>query len=151
LLASYRTEEIGASPLLQRLMEFSNRAGTDMDVRELQVSELTADEASAMALALMGDRGPASLTRAAPVARESGGSPYFVEELARYQNVDQSAGDLTTLDEVIRQRVSRLPEDPRRLLEVVAVAGQPVDRQVARQAANIERDEHAAIGLLRAA
>src|SRR5262249_19752977 len=122
LLASYRTEEIGASPLLQRLMEFRNRAGADMDVRELEVSELTGDEASAMALLLMGDRGPASLTRAAAVARESGGSPYFVEELARYQN-DQSAGDLTTLDEVIRQRVSRLPEDPRRLLEVVAVAG----------------------------
>jgi serine/threonine protein kinase len=148
LLVSYRSEEVGASPLLQRLISSRNRAGSGIEARELFVGELTSEEAYAAALALIGNREAGSLERATVIARESTGCPFFVNELARYHR-EKPAGSAPTLDEVIRQRVTQLPQQARHVLEAVAVAGQPIDRLVAREAAGLEGDENAAIGLLR--
>ena len=58
---------------------------------------------------------------------------------------------MPSLNDVIRARFSRLSAATRRLLEVVAVAGQPVDLDVAKRAARISGGGHAEIHQLRAA
>jgi len=80
------------------------------------------------------------------IAVESGGLPYFVQELVRHliattQKASQIAPKLSIpdsqcldLDEVLWQRVQQLPESSRRLIEIVAVAGHPIRLDLACEA-----------------
>ncbi|MFY9222530.1 MAG: protein kinase [Blastocatellia bacterium] len=54
------------------------------------------------------------------------------------------------LDQVIYARIISLPENARKLLEVVAVAGQPLERAIAKEAAQLDSQEQTTIALLRA-
>src|ERR1019366_9904650 len=71
------------------------------------------------------DEGPMRTARA--VARESRGSPFLVEELVRSNRGATSATGATlavlTLDQMIAERLERLPDVARKLVEVLAVGG----------------------------
>jgi hypothetical protein len=124
----------------------------------LSVEPLTPEESRELARALLiaaeqpQVAAPAQLDA---IARESGGNPFFVQELVQYLGttsaVEHAAGPGTvSLGPVLWARVQRLPEDARRLLEVVAVAGQPLPLTVACQAAQVGTDVDAALASLRA-
>ncbi len=141
LIATYRTEEAATSPLLKKLL-----AGPDgPEVRRLAVEELELLEARELVQALLGTNPSVSLVQAEVIAHESAGNPFFIDELVRFGGLGAAA----TLDEMVRARVVLLPEEARRLLEVVAVAGQPLDAEVADRAAGL-REETGALPLLRA-
>src|SRR5207245_8358367 len=56
-----------------------------------------------------------------------------------------------SLDGVLRERLQRLPAGARRVLEVIAVAGRPIEQALAAQAAGVpEGGDRQAIALLRA-
>jgi serine/threonine protein kinase len=133
LLACYRSEEAATSPCLQALLR-SRDAATALDRRELAVEPLGPDEARELALVLLGARDAEALARAEAVARESGGNPFFVYELVQAVHAP-AGGAALTLPEVLRARLGRLPEESRRLLEVVAVAGRPLRQAEACRAA----------------
>jgi serine/threonine protein kinase len=135
LLGSYRSEDATTSPLLRSLLPWRERTGATLLIDLLELGPLEPPEALALATASLGEQGSAEL--AAAVARESGGCPYFIQELCRFaQSVpDGSAREGLRLDEVISARLRALPEDAQRLLEVVAVAGVPVAEGVAVRAA----------------
>ncbi len=141
LLLSYRSEYVGTSECLQALVELgSGGAGTLQQV-SLDVGALTPRESRQMLCELMGEtRLPDEETIAAIVA-QSQGRPFFVLELAqhlrsgeRLQAIARGAAGVN-LDEIVWDRVARLPAPARRLLEVIAVAGQPVPLGAAYQAA----------------
>ena len=154
LLACYRSEDAETSPCLKLLYREIDKAGAVLDQRQLSVDPLSLEEASELALALLGRRDFASQTQAQAIARESGGNPFFVHVLVQGagSNVEvaetPTAGTLV-LDEVLWTRIQKLPEEPRRLLEVIAVSGQPLRRAEARQAASLHTDEHSALAVLR--
>lgn len=140
LLVSYRSEDVG-NPILRAVL---NPPESDaLDRREVAVGPLTPDESRALARHLMG---PASERQADAVARESGGNPLFVAELARSGVGDRETG---ALDEVLWSRVLRLPDDARRLLLVLAVAGGPIEPDVAWRCLDRPGDERATLALLR--
>src|SRR5581483_2721822 len=93
-------------------------------------------------------------TQVDAVARESAGSPYFVHELVQSvregADLAASAGEKITLDEVLWRRVIRLPEAPRRLLEVVTVAGCALRQGDAYRAAGVDIADRTALARLRA-
>lgn len=107
---------------------------------ELFVTELPADEAEELARRLLGGgRGVAEAARS--IALESRGNPLLLDELVHASLGEPGAGRPAgppTLHELIGGRVAFLPEDARRLLEVVAVAGEPLERSVALSAADLE-------------
>ena len=78
---------------------------------------------------LLDEENPGACADAAAIAREAGGSPFFVIELVRHVQIgDEPAnsstlGEDVTLDRVLMARISRLPDEARRLLEVIAVSG----------------------------
>src|SRR4029079_2034185 len=87
--------------------------GSTGEARELVVGELAPVEARNLALALLGEQ-PGSIARAEAIARESGGNPFFIDELVRYSQAGPStaqqkenggqqelAGGETALDTVI--------------------------------------------------
>lgn len=153
LIAGYRSEEAETSPFLNIFLpKLQDKTLIAAQVREVRVGELSLDEARKLVQAILGND-PNSADRVEAIIRESAGSPFFVNELARYaQNHSISlvgTGARDTLDAVIRERVSQLPEIARRILEVAAVAGQPVGRLVVKRVAEAGADEQASVILLR--
>ena len=163
LVAAYRTEEATSSVPLRMLLSSATRAAADGDVREVIVGELNRDEARSLAAALMSERDRSGWSEDAVVA-ESGGNPYFIDELARYSKSaevtgewprDESATAPTgnaeiTLDDVISARVRRLPDAARQMLEVLAVFGRPLDVSVASLAAGLSSRVLESLAVLRA-
>jgi hypothetical protein len=92
--------------------------------------------------------------RAAMIARESQGWPLYVHELARQVRQIKPESEIArpgplSLDQMVWGRVQQLPTTERRLLEVLAVAGQPLRQADALLAAEISADVHGALATLR--
>ncbi len=97
-----------------------------MDVRSETITLEPLPEAASARLAdeLLGgeDEGLAR-----EVAREAGGNPFYIGELVRYvQSGDHAALGSLRLEEVIARRMAQLSETGRRILQLVALAGEPI-------------------------
>jgi hypothetical protein len=155
LVIGYRSEDEASSEALQMLRRgLQGDLGRCVSTREIPVGELSSGDAEELARALLPE---AERDRAIAVAAEARGNAFFVTELSRMiadARPAKGGGEgIASLDEVLRARAALLPDASRRLLEVVAVAGQPISRAAARAAAfggSPEIDEPKAIALLRA-
>ena len=113
------------------------------DQREVALEPLTLAEGRELALRLIGQDDPAAVALAETIVRESGGSPYFVYELVEYLKEGGELGEGGTLstqfslDSVLGRRIDRLPAEAESLLEVLAVAGQPLRQAIACKAADL--------------
>lgn len=178
-IACYRGEESESSPLLSRLLPLRDGPGGASSTVDLELQELNPPQAAELAASLLNDPQPTSISLAATIAREAGGNPFFIGELVRYTEIrgethttdsilseggfwedtvkfaapstgTEAQMKVRALNDVIRGRYSSLSTQTRRLLEVVAVAGQPVDLRVAKRAAGISSGGHAELNQLRA-
>lgn len=156
LLCCYRSEYAQTSACLRVLTE-AHAADATLDRRHLLVEAMEPGEARALVRELLPG---ASDARIDAIIGESGGSPYFIHELAKHAQHAQNAqsgpavGYSTdesriTLDDMLWQRIARLPEESRRLLEIVAVSGQPLRQADTFRAAGLEKDAPTALTLLR--
>ncbi len=155
LVASFRSDVAEGNLVLLPLLEHGSREGET--AYDIPVGPLPADEAERLALThlapTLSDRSPL----AAHIARESGGIPFFVEELSRFAALSASegttfvGGELVSLDEYTRKRVARLPAEARLLVEVVAVAGHPLPLEAACRASGQETIPWDSVRLLQAA
>jgi hypothetical protein len=156
LLVSYRSEDRAASPCLAAFLKGPEprEAGA---WRELAVEPLTPEEGRQLALSLLDSHDPDREAHARLIARESGGNPFFVSELVQYlaegpeRTGSGPAEEDITLSRVLWGRFLRLPDNARRLLEVVAVAGRPLRSVDACRAAELAGDEEALLASLRSA
>jgi tetratricopeptide (TPR) repeat protein len=150
LLLCYRSEDAEESPLLRRIAAWVERGVAASDVVELEVDKLTPAETRDLAFSLLSSEGPAALDRADAIATESDGHPLLLTELVRHIALEP---DIETpemsLDTMIRARVAQLPVQARRLLEILAVAGRPVELTVAQQAAGLDVPADTVISMLR--
>ncbi len=160
VIGCYRADEAESSPLLRALLPLREGVREVLDNRELAIGELSAPEARDLALAVLGGGEPAARSRAEGIAAEAGGNPFFIQELARFSEstIAPEAGPrpagrrpVVSLDAAIGRRISRLPDPARRLLNVIAVAGQPLDVDVAARAAALGGHAEPSLAELRAA
>ena len=166
LVLNFRDEERAASPLLQRLDEAE--IGSHLNRREILLEALPDDEALELALTLLGGkRSPVMENLAREIVKEAAGSPYFLGELARYARTEidsggTGSGDLhellrrevggeVSLDHLLLGRCRRLEPDQRRLLEMAAVAGKPLDLDLFLDAAGLGFAAQSALTGLRSA
>ena len=149
LLASFRTEDIEAKPFLQSLL---TNTGTDETQRELRVAELPPDEAREVVQALLGSELPLGSHIIESIVKEARGNPFLLEQLARYAaTTDREATSGITLSVMLEARIRHLPKGARRLVATLAVAGRPINPEVAYQAAGLTGDELPLISSLRSA
>jgi serine/threonine protein kinase len=154
LLGCYRSEDWAASPFLRALLA-AEAAHSALDRRELAVEPLTPPAVEELALELLGRDDPAAKAGAEAIAREAGGSPFFVQELVHYVQAGAGLaqcpppGEAITLDCVLWARAVGLPEGARRLLEIVAVSGRPLRQGDAFQAAGLGAEGREALAVLR--
>lgn len=156
LVGCYRSEDRLTSPLLQILLKPAERTAEPPRFRELAVEALSAEETQELAQTLLGRTDLTALTQARTVAEESRGSPFFVYHLVQHLQTETEPGQFSSgageisLDEVLWDRIQRLPDEARRLLEVVAIAGRPLGREAAYRAAALGLAERGTLNLLRA-
>ena len=141
-------------------------------VRTLPVEPLELSETRALANTLLGEAtlAPGRDALVDAIAHESAGNPFFVAELVRYaQSSDFAAGttwsspaqspfradsaassdsSAIALDDVLWARIQRLPEEPRRVLELIAVSGQPLGLAMIGGCAKLVQDERVSLALL---
>jgi len=131
LLGTYRSEERDRSPCLQTLLAGD---GGKAPLSERELTELTPEDCAQLARELLAE-GTLDEQSAARLARESHGSPFFLQELIAYASVDETGP--TSLDAAILNRVRRLPEVQQRLLQMIAINGQPIATRDALEAAEV--------------
>lgn len=125
LVLSHRSEGAEHSESLLAIAEVAE-ANAAVSVQRLSVKPL--DESAARALALQSlheapaDRDALALS----IVRESGGSPFFVRALAQHVLRSGEALAGLSLAQVLGTRLRELEPHARRLLEVSALAGQPL-------------------------
>jgi eukaryotic-like serine/threonine-protein kinase len=143
-----------------------------LNVRELSVEPLESSETRTLAKTLLGQTALGSVCDALveAIACESAGNPFFVAELVRHaQSEDLAAGTnwsspapagfrtdsaaptdspTITLDDVLWGRICRLPDEPRRVLELVAISGQPLGLEKIGACIDVVQDERVSVALL---
>lgn len=128
LIASHRSEQTLGHPYLSPLYEV---LPTDvrLDVQTLRLGPLAPDAAQSLLRQQFG-------TVPDALATEAGGNPFLLNELGRHAlaHPHQPTTEVS-LNSVLVARAAVLPEAGRRLLEVMSVAGRPVDLQLAVEAA----------------
>jgi tRNA A-37 threonylcarbamoyl transferase component Bud32 len=119
LLLSTRVE---GSQALEELVRGMDTASENIDLEPLPPGDSA--ELAAMLL------GTAEGELASEVAREAGGNPFFIGELVQYvQTLDRTKLGAVRLDELIAERIGQLTPTSRALLQLVALAGQPIARK----------------------
>jgi serine/threonine protein kinase len=154
LLCTYRTELVRASTPLADLRAAIDVLGAQCTFREVELRELAPHEAEELARTLVGGTGSGDEDIAALVTAEACGNPLFLGELARWANerrdgAQRAAG--LSLEQVILDRVSRLSDDARNLLETLSVAGGPLTHAVAARASDLASRLHTPALALRSA
>ena len=163
LVATVRASGDDLPPALAAAVE--RIAGLEL----IHIDALPAAEARALAVRLWSEIGGGRPIDLGEVVRETGGHPLFLDVMLRHladgggaappdERSESSggggpagsaggAGDRPrgiNLDAALSARAAALSDDDRRLLEVVAVAGAPLDRRVAADAAGLDRKDVAA-------
>lgn len=164
LIVSYRTDEAESSLAVRELLKLREQNNSFIKFTEISLPELSVEELQKLALSLLGTRYQPTSQDLEIIAQEASGSPFFVSELIRYfqsTNYDikrftsgqtsyldnakpNKTGDLTrimSLDKMLSVRISELPSNVRSLLEVIAVAGRPLDWAIAKKVVKLETDE----------
>lgn len=152
LILSCRDEDQTPSPCWNELLAAAEpERGSSTELALGPLDELTSAE-------LLVERvGPASDLQAPELARlirETQGSPFLLLELAHWLSSAVSTGahgdalQDVRLDQVLRYRTSELPAAARTLLEVLSVAGGPLEQSVALRAAGLNPSERALLAEL---
>ena len=138
LIACLRDDDTTKSPRKHPLLQRWAVSTSGHDVHHLAIEPLGPSDTRALSEALLAEeRTPEGFAPrvAEMIAREAAGSPLFAQELVRHalhRGIDPSAmRDAVRLEDVVLARVAALDEDERKLLEVVAIAGHPVDEPAA--------------------
>jgi serine/threonine protein kinase len=133
-LASWR--EAGEDPggIRERL---DNLPG---EIRHLAIEKLSAEATTELAKLLLARSGVAD-ARADEIAREADGHPLFVDELVRFTAVRGRDATIPlehfSLEEALGNRLARLAPGPLRVLELLSLAGAPLEQETCAHAAGI--------------
>lgn len=142
LIATFRTEDLSASAALQALSEELSKLPSE-NVLNVAVGPLAEVDAVELVRALVGPTHTDSDQRLARLSREAEGSPFLLSEIARYLKHEQAAVRLPQLGvhDILNYRTKQLDANERLLLELVSVAGYPIDRRVLLSAAGLEASQ----------
>lgn len=124
MLGSYRRDEAESSPFLNRWQDITQLESRRVSDQTIEVHPLSDDQCIELASLRTGVPQDQLQKEAEQLYRDTGGNPYFLEQLIEGYDAESGKFRHVNLDEVIARRLSRLPEPAQQLLKVIAVAGQ---------------------------
>lgn len=107
-----------------------------LTVRDVPLDPLDAADARALARACLGAETPDGDARAAQIAQESSGNPFFIRQLA-----GEGGGPGVTLGNVLERQLARADASVRRVVEVLSLAARPLSEEVVARAARVDADD----------
>ncbi len=126
VIVAHRPEDyLGVVVMLRRPPGGSTRHG---DVRELEVTALSADDSLVLATQLAEDS-----SRVAEVVAAAAGNPLALSEMARTPGLAPGA----KMDDLVRLRAARLSPEAQAMLAVSAIAARPLPVEIAAHAAGV--------------
>lgn len=139
VVLTVRTEALRDSAIAARLSGALDALHTQLDCRDIEVLSLDADEQKLLIDHLVTD---ASAFRSmSDLFAEAQGHPMLINEIARVSQsqhaVELDRQDGFKLDDLLWSRVEVLPEAARRVVEVLALAGEPLPESVLARAASM--------------
>ena len=138
VIVSYRSEQVEGNACLEALESVESDAAGGVERLEVQVGALTPQETRDLVSLLVSADQRLSEAAIHRIVEDSRGMPYFVAELVRQAKVDgDSHAPSIALDDVLWNRIQGLPAQPRRFMETLAVAGQPLSVRIVTNAANV--------------
>ena len=162
-IGTFRSEDEKTSPFLRALARFKERLGDrGIGFYELEVDKLSPQDSRDLIAVLLAQEELAA-DRIDELLRDAAGSPLYLWELARWavgehpatlrQGFESGGPEPGTtevrLRDLILARTGTLSPAARRLLEVVAVAGKPIELGIAREAAALAGESLAVMAELR--
>jgi serine/threonine protein kinase len=148
LLSSFRSEDVRMKPFLKALLDKTGSEGC----REVLIGPLSRSESYSLLQDLLGANASALEPFADAILSEARGNPFLLEQLARYAATsDQTSTTGITLAVMLDERLRHLPQGARQFVEALAVAGRPINPEVAYHAAELAGDELPLVSSLRAA
>ena len=151
LVVAYRSEEATGSEAVRMLLRSIRTAG--VNGRHVIVGRLNDDETRELVLNRLGAESEEAAQYADALIAEARGNPFFIDELVRYILVGAAPADGSakiSLEEAILARIDQLAPDARRLLELVAIAGRPMEQSVIADAVDLGVRYASVVALLRA-
>jgi serine/threonine protein kinase len=85
---------------------------------------------------------------ATEICGESEGNPFLIEQIVRHVGASGRSSMRVNVEDIVRDRLQRLGEDQRSLMEAVAVAGHPVAARTVHRAVDLQGDERDAAAAL---
>ena len=138
LIASFRAEDVESRPFLK---QFLQRAGGET-CRELFVGPLPGGEARELTHSLLESAGVRDEFSVEAIVREAAGSPFLLEQLTHYAMMSEPGATIgITLGTMLEERIKQLPAGSKEFLDTLAVAGRPVNEDVAVSAAGSHGDQ----------
>jgi serine/threonine protein kinase/tetratricopeptide (TPR) repeat protein len=142
----FRSEETAAKPFLHALLDRAGRDGW----AAMSLEPMTEEEA----IALIGDLVPADSALTPDhrnrMTQEAGGSPFVLEQLARYASVNTtSSTQAPTFARMFDSRLGALSPDARRFLETLAICGRPMQPDLICDACGVARERQSLVAMLR--
>ena len=141
-LGTYRRDEAGSSPFLQRWNSLNQANPDQIPACEVSVGPLNIAECTQLVIALVGQDTDAVRRRALAFSEQTGGNPYLLTELISCYDPAADSFHAIPIHEVIDNKLARLPQPASDLLEVISVSGQSLTVDEVTRAAG-----HAANGL----
>jgi eukaryotic-like serine/threonine-protein kinase len=144
-IACFRSEEIASKPFLQMLLE---RTASKAAVG-LLLEPMTDDEARALLACALDKDAPASDEEIQAIAREAGGNPFLLRQLAGGLATYPTRRHRVTFAEMLDKRVRALPREGQRFLETLAICGRPMAPDLVCDACGVTRERQSLVAMLR--
>jgi hypothetical protein len=125
-ILAHRIDEADSRLFIDETQRLRER-GVLGEVLDIPIQELTLDESRQLVALLAG---PMPDDRLQSIAREADGSPMFAGEIVRFVAAMGEEQAPANLDDLIRLRVAAMPIAEREVMGMLAVAGQPLQRNV---------------------
>jgi eukaryotic-like serine/threonine-protein kinase len=114
------------------------------DVRTIDVDRLSREQSRELAALLLQRAAPENQSNAEAIADEAEGHPLFIDALVRHaMHVDGARPEAVHIEDAFWSRVQRLEEPTRRLMELLACAGGPLEQDLLAAAADSDRGDFA--------
>ena len=146
-LLSFRSEETADKPFLRALLD---RAGRGI-WSAMTLDPLTDAEAHTLIDGLLPAESMLDADDRHRMTREAGGSPFVLEQLARYAGVNRmEPSHAPTFAEMFATRLESLAPEARRVLETLALCGRPMASDLVCDACGVVRERQSLVTMLRA-
>jgi hypothetical protein len=148
IVGAYRRDELESSPFLQRALADGVLRGLGCRVDEVALDALPSEEAKQLVRAAAAPTSAWPHDRVDACVQAARGVPFLLLELAAHAVLTTPSADAqprqppqgTSLNEVVAARVARCSGGARALLDLLCIAGRPLELKLAARAAYTELD-----------